>query len=215
VDAPGATDTPEQPASRWSLQGPKLLIVEGKDEKLLLPLLLKHCGVAGVQVEDIGGKTLLGRNLRQVRLEMAPVELSSIGILRDADDDPAAAFTSVCGALAANGFGTPGVAGAFVDGSPRVGVFILPDATTTGALETLCLRSLGNDAALTCTSAYFDCIGAPPEGTTAGQLVHARAQVYLASKYEEISQAGLAACRGCWDFDSPVWEPLKAFLRQL
>lgn len=215
MDAIGADDTSAMPAPRWSLQGPKLLIVEGKDEKLLLPRYLEHHGIEGMQVEDIGGKTLLQRNLRQVRLEMIPAELSSIGILRDADDDPVGAFQSVCSALSANQFSAPASPGTFADGTPRVGVYILPDAATKGALETLGLRSVGGDPALACMGAYFDCVGDPPERTTAGQIAHAQAQVYLASKYCGISQAGRAAEATLWNFDSPVWNPLKAFLAQL
>jgi hypothetical protein len=203
------------PSPRWSLEKPKLLIVEGKDEKRLLPLLMEHHSIDGIQVEDIGGKTLLQRNLRQVRLQMGQAMLSSIGILRDADDDPARAFQSVCSALSANGFTPPLAPGVFTDNAPRIGVFILPDARTEGALETLCLGSVGDDPALACMSGFFECIGGVPDNTTAGQVAHAQAQVYLASKFCGISQAGIAAEAQCWDFASPVWNPLKLFLFQL
>lgn len=93
----------------------------------------------GIQVMDIGGKTTLGRNLRTV-YTAAPSRpsLRAIGIVRDADTGAADSFKSVCDSVRQAGYTPPAAHADFSDASPSIGVFIAPDGSKPGSIETIC-----------------------------------------------------------------------------
>ncbi|MGB9597480.1 MAG: DUF3226 domain-containing protein [Candidatus Poribacteria bacterium] len=82
----------------------------------------------------------------------------SLGIVRDAENNPKSAFQSVCSALDHSKISKPKKPCSLSDGSPRVSVLILPDANTEGMLETICLRAVANDLVIEYIDKYFDCI---------------------------------------------------------
>jgi hypothetical protein len=85
----------------------KLLIGEGKDEEHFFKALLQQLGLDEIQALGIGGKDRLREKLKGLKTDKNWRHVSSIGILRDADDDPDAAFQSVCDALDAAGLPVP------------------------------------------------------------------------------------------------------------
>lgn len=118
----------------------KLLVVEGKDEELFFEAALRdHLGLSDVMVLPIGGKTLLRTNLASLVRRPDFRGVVSLGVVRDADSLPPgtpisaarAAFDSVASALAAAGLPVPPGHGDFAPGPPRVGVFVMPAASTT------------------------------------------------------------------------------------
>ncbi len=191
----------------------KQVIVEGADDKRFIDQLLMARGAAGVQVQPIGGKSQLRAYLQILRNDDEFPVVSSVAVLRDADDNPRAAWNSVVGALSAAGFAAPGAPGDFADGPPRVGALLLPGGGKHGSLETLCLASLLS-AELECIDRLLDCVsglGAPRPN----QLDKARAYAWLATRERPGLRVGEAAEKGYWNFSSHAFDDLWAFLSRI
>ena len=93
----------------------------------------------------------------QVAAEARPT-LRSVGIIRDADDNPQGSFDSVCNSLRSVGYEPPAAHAEFSDATPSVGVFIVPDGSQPGAIETLCRRSVEGEDAAKCADEYMECL---------------------------------------------------------
>ena len=103
-------------AGKLNLFSGKLLLVEGKDEVSLFSALIRRCigDNSGIQVISVGGKDQFPRKLRAIGTKArARSLLSSIGVVRDADDDPQAAFESVRAQLHRAGYEPPDTHGIF------------------------------------------------------------------------------------------------------
>lgn len=190
-------------------------VVEGEDDKLFLEALLRHEGIPGMQVIAVGGKTQLPANLKALRAapQFGSV-VRSLGVIRDADADPDAAFRSVCGALYHAGLPTPPAPAELAAGPPRVGVFVLPSGSQRGALEDLCLAAVADDPAYPCVEQYFQCL-AHASVECPREWSRARMQVFLASRAEIDRRLGVAAQAGYIPWASPVFDGLKRFLHAL
>lgn len=191
-----------------------LLVVEGRDEELFFGALLKHMQLQNIQVMPIGGKTNLRPNLKALTLSPRFSEVTSLGVVRDANDDPSAAFSSVCDALRAAGLDAPQKTLVTAGDSPRVTVMILPEENIPGMLEDICLRVVENDRATSCVGQYFQCLR---EQTLSlpRNISKAKLQVFLASRSEAGKRLGEAAEAGYWPWDQKAFEPLKHFLQQI
>ncbi len=209
----------EKEPSRILIQKNCLLLVEGpRDDERFFKALLKKLGIEEkVQVIPIYGKTNLRYRLKAV--VEAPkqddaLEIASIGIVRDADTDPSAAFRSVRDALRDIGFPVPQKPLLAVGERPRVIVMILPDENSIGMIEDLCLRSVDKDAAIVCVEQYFQCLHqqniALPRHSS-----KAKVQVYLASKPECGKRLGEAAEAGYWPWEEKTFDQAKDFLGQV
>ena len=204
-------------AARLQIEAELLLLVEGRDEVNLFDALLGHRHGDGTQIQiiDAGGVNRFPRNLRTIRdLARSRPPLRSIGVVRDADNDAEGAFRSVCNHLRNVGYVPPGAHGEFSDDVPSVGVFIVPDGARTGAIETLCRRSVGGTDAAACVDAYLECL----EGRDAMHSPNADksfAHAYLAATDNPVARVGEAALGGVWNLDSPAFSELFRFLRHL
>jgi hypothetical protein len=173
-------------------------------------------GLADMQIQDFGGINELPGFLRALRITPGFAGVTSLGIIRDAEENPANAFQSVCSALRNAQFDVPGQPEVFVGTKPQVGVLILPDAMTSGMLETLCLRSVAGDPAIPCVEKYFECIRqrVPEEGLPK-TMDKARVQAFLASRLDPEMHLGRAAQKRYWPWDSPVFGHVRKFLSDL
>ena len=195
----------------------KLLLVEGDTPMHFFEALLKELGLhTEVEVRKFGGvgdfKTFL-INLASTA-EFTSI-VTSVGVIRDAEDKPAtAARTSVEAAFNAAGLTsvrTPPI---------RTAVYILPDDTNQGMIETLCMDAVKSEPALanahSCVEEFFAClarsgINLPPQP----RLSKHKTQAFLATRPEAQMFPGIAASRGYWPFANPVFDKLKQFLRTL
>lgn len=209
-----------RPAASWSVECPRLLLVEGTDEARFFSALLSRAGgECEMQVLAIGGKDALRRNLRILDSQLARsgITCRSLGVVRDADDDPTGSLRSVRDALRGYGWEPPARAGVVTGDTPRVGIFVLPDGQGQGALETLCRRAVEESVPGLCAEQFLDCLRkAGHEETSRGAnadkaFVHA----YLASGRNPVARVGEAADQGRWDFDHPAFAPLVEFLSRL
>lgn len=121
------------------IQKSKLLIVEGNHERDFFPAWLKWIGLDDIQVMPIGGKTKLPASLSALVKQRMFLdgEVVSMVIVRDADDNPAAAFQAVKDAVQSASLPTPSQAMLLTTTSPKTGLVIVPAADRRGALEEL------------------------------------------------------------------------------
>jgi hypothetical protein len=195
----------------------KLLLVEGDTPMHFFEALLRHLHLgAAIEVRNFRG---VGDFKAFVTALAATAEfqalVTSVGVVRDAEDRPAVhARQSVEAALAAAGLTparTPPV---------RTSVFILPDDTNPGMIETLCMEAVRGEPSLAatygCITDFFTClarngVALPP----APVLAKNHAEAYLATRPEPQLFPGLAAYRGYWPWSSPAFQPLIRFLQAL
>jgi hypothetical protein len=191
-----------------------LLVVEGRDEELFFGALLRYLGLGHVQVLPVGGKERLAENLRALSKSPRFSEVICIGVVRDADSDPRAAFESVGAALRHAGLTTPREAMLPAGHEPRVCVMIVPTPSTPGTLEDLCMGAVDTDPAYGCGERYFQCLreNGLPEPRN---LSRARIQVFLASRPLAGKRLGEAAQAGYMPWDAGAFGKLKSFLEQV
>ena len=208
---------------------PKQLVVEGRDVEEFLKALLRNMGLEEeIQIQNFGGVAQLANFLQEFQDILQAIRIArgfrgflaqgiaSLGVVRDAErySEPEDAFKSACSALNGIGLTAPSQIERFEGSNPRVGVLILPDAKTKGMLETLCLRSVEDYPAMQCVNEYFDCVK-EQLGSLPKNMDKARVQAFLASTPEYVPHLGLAAHRGYWAWDSPAFDHVKQFLRNL
>lgn len=195
---------------------PKILAVEGKDEKHFFEALINNLNLSNIQILDIAGKQNFKYRLEVVAISPMFFQVISLGVVRDADTDPIGAFQSVCAALRRARLPVPTTAWQFCAGTPRVIVMIMPDGTSPGMLEDLCLRSVGQQTTMRCVNQYFTCLnsqGINPHSTLA--LSKAKVQTYLASKRETGTPLGIAALKGYWPLGNPSFAQVTNVLHSL
>ena len=206
------------PQSEFGLQveSDRLVLVEGKDEVNLFEEMIRSWSIQGLQVLDVGGKRRF-----QSRLEVTlansrrqGISLLAIGLFRDADENLQGAMDSINTALNAVGLPGPLSPGEFLLGSPSVGVFILPDCGSTGAIEQLCWEAVRETEAGRCSSNYLEClkVSSALQSRDSGKtLVHA----YLAAQDEPSVSVGIGALNNYWPLDHSAFSDVRSFLERL
>ena len=196
----------------------RLLLVEGKDEVNLFKKLIKGCvshTFPTIQVIGVGGHTKFRRNLNTIReAARSGPRLRTIGIVRDADTDPAAGFRSVLDSVSSVGFEPPPRHAAFSTGDPSIGIFIVPDGENEGAIETVCRRSIEGNAATECVKDYLDCLKRR-DALLSTNEDKSFAHAYLAAMRDPMVRVGEAALNDIWDFQGQAFSGLVEFVRQL
>lgn len=193
----------------------KQLLVEGRDAVVFFTAFIAHLGLSGIQLQNFGGITELRGFLNALTLSPGFQEkVTSIGIIRDAETNPLAAFQSVCGALSNAKLPVPPIPELVTGTTPSVNVLILPDAQRAGMLETLCLDSLAGDAAVVCVEQYFSCLQ-QQLGSLPNNLAKARLHAWLASRPKSGLLLGEAASAGYFDWAAQSFNHVKQFLLAL
>jgi Protein of unknown function (DUF3226) len=140
--------------------------------------------------------------------------VTSVGVVRDAENDAAAARQAVSHALSAAGLmaaRTPPI---------RTAMFILPDNNNPGMIETLCVEAVKNEPSLanayTCVEEFFVCLGRTGVSLPSlPVLAKHQAQAYLATRQDVQLFPGIAAYRNYWPWTNAVFRPLIQFLQNL
>lgn len=189
----------------------KLLAVEGKDEINFFSALLQHLEIDDIQLEGVGGKYQFRHKIPALIKIPGFSEITSLGIIRDADEDVENAFRSISDLVRRNNLTPPNNPNEFSDANPRVGIFLMPDNANTGMLEDLCLHCIEDPQINPCIDNYISCI--EEHGYKPGNLSKAKSQVYLAAMSEIANSVGVGAQKGYWDFNSPSLSQLIDFLK--
>lgn len=141
----------------------------------------------------------------------------SVGIVLDAEHDLAAARMAAQDAL-----NVLGATNAFVHseltGSPRMGVFLLPDGQAAGAIETLCRSAVRDQKLAACTDALVACAGQPHAANINARANEdkgwLRAYLGMISPPDRRFFQALDHPQGI-DLNHSVFDPLRQFLRAL
>ncbi len=191
----------------------KVLAVEGKDEVNFFEALLKHLGIVGFEIRDVGGKDQFKKKLPALVHTSGFSDVEVLVVVRDADNDPDAAFDSVRDVLLYQRLEPPDRMNRFSNGNPRIGIFIMPGNSDTGMLEDLCLKTVGEHPAMGCVNTFIDCVSGldnPPN-----IMAKAKAQVFLAAMPKIVNSIGVGAQKGYWNLDSDELIDLKSFIDNL
>ena len=191
----------------------KLLIIEGTDEQNFFTGLLKHLSLEDIQVVNIRGKDKIRSKLKALTLAPNFSDVNSLGIIRDADNNPSGAFRSVCDAMRGAGLVAPRRQLSFAGSNPRTGIMVLPQPGSKGMLEDVCLNSIKDTQEMECILKYLDCIK-HETGTLPTNISKSKINSFLAIK-EPGLRLGEAALRGIWLWDNPAFEQIKEFLSLL
>jgi hypothetical protein len=204
------------PQSQNSSQRRSVVIVEGKDDGAFFDHLLTLIGAdpGSVGVIATSGNSKLKSNLEALKRSRAFASgiVENIGVIQDSDVDPSSALAALHEALAAVDFPTPNHA-AFSAGIPRVGVFLLPSAASTGDLERVCLETIPEDARKVAATAFFDMADA--EFGPFNHKTKRAAAIFLTLVHEDTKGVGNAFSQGVFDAEHPSLADLKAFLSEL
>jgi hypothetical protein len=211
-----------------SITQSKVLLVEGKDEENFFKALFNRCGLQYIDIWVAGGKDKFPAELEAFLLSPNIGNVESYAIIRDADDDRAAAFQSIVALLKNQNEPYPMEQAGYGSNEKRcVGVFIMPGNQEEGMLEDLCLMTVAEHPAMRCVEGYIACLEQalaakqPGQSKESGEFYFpknrskARAQAFMASMHESVNAVGLAAQKGAWNLDHPILNDLKSFIKTL
>lgn len=193
-----------------SIAKPKILAVEGKDEKNFFDALLMNLQLTDIQVMDIGGKSNFPAKLKAIAFSPNFGGVISLGIIRDADDNPMGAFKSICNAIMKVKLSVPTTQMSFTSGSPKTGIMILPKPGVKGMLEDICLESIKDTPEMECIQIYFDCIKKKTKALPRN-FSKALTYTFLAAKAPGL-RLGEAAQRGIWQWNNKAFKEIKKFV---
>lgn len=208
-------------AERDSLERPirasAQLLVEGRTSEIFFQEFVKALRLEGqVDVRTFGD---ISRQRLKTWLELFSrkadfkEKVHRLAIIRDAEARPASeAYESVCGVVRSVLPVTPAPMGE-LNGDPlSVGIFILPDCSRRGMLESLFLEAwAGEEPAAGCTRAFENCLGVVESIRTTKQ----RLAAHLVARNVVDPQLGRAAQQGVIPWGHPAFAALTNFLRDL
>ena len=191
----------------------KLLIVEGTDEQNFFMAFLRYLSLDDIQVLNMRGKSKIRAKLRALTLTPNFSDVTSLGIIRDADNDPSGAFQSVCDALKVAGLVAPRRQLSLTRRNPKTCIMVLPQPGSKGMLEDVCLSSINDTHEMDCITKYLDCIK-KYTGTLPTNISKSKIYSFLATK-EPGLRLGEAAQRSVWKWDNPAFNQMNNFLNLL
>ena len=145
--------------SQKDFEKKKVLFVEGKDEVNVFSSILKDAGINVMEVRAVGGKYQLANEMPSAVKQSSFANVESIGIVQDADDDEAAAFTRICNVLRKCGLPVPPAINEIVTrDSLNVGILVLPGGGKVGYLEDVFLEACNAFPELECVDNFFTCL---------------------------------------------------------
>ena len=124
----------------------KILLVEGQDDKHVIRHLRRQHGSA--PEFDIAEKGGVDNLLNAIGPEIKVPGRKVLGIVADANDDPSARWSAISNRLQPLGVAPPqhpSPDGAIMDGSPRVGVWLMPGNRSPGEIEDFVLKMISRD----------------------------------------------------------------------
>ena len=218
-----------QRPSSFRIEKPRLLLVEGNDDSQFFRRLIeRRHGVneirqTGIQIDRFAETAKLSAFLANViapALERSALLVRAIGIVRDADNSYGSAFQSVQGALRHANLPVPNAPlenahGALGNGNGiSVVAYIMPDNSSPGDLESLCLEAVRDAPSVPCVDNYFECLKSV--GNVPRQESKARLRAFLASNAANPTlRTGDAIAAGVIPWDSPAFDDVHKFLDML
>ena len=207
-------------SKKIQIQNQKLLLVEGKDDEVFFKAFLEKKNINEIQVISSDGNRQLQQLFPIIKKTPGFDKVTSLAVIHDADTDPCKAFQSICSVLKNNGMNIPDKLGKFILGTPKVGVFIIPDGKSEGNLESLCLSTVESKNIIKCIDLFMDCIKKSSKNSSSRykppkNIDKARCRAFLSAMEEDTSSLGIATQKSYWDLNSEKLNPLLHFLKEL
>ena len=201
---------------RSETEPPKLLLVEGQDDKHVVGHLHRRLAPdLTFRCTDAGGSDPL---LKAIVPAMRPEERVALGIVMDADDDLAARWQAIRDRLRGGNVQLPPEpqhGGTIIEGDPRVGVWLMPDNSARGELEDFVAKLIPDDDPVwPLAEQYIDGI---PEGYrrfSSQKELRAKIHAWLATR-EKPRKMGLAIGMEDLDAGQPIATQFTNWLRTL
>ena len=194
----------------------RVLLVEGpNDRHVVWHVWARHAAESPFCIVEKGGVDKL---LKAIVPELKVSGRQAVGILLDANTDPAGRWNAVKGRLAQANLPFPErlcSSGTVIDSHPRVGVWLMPDNTSQGELEDFVVQMIPNcDPVLPLSQRYIT--GIPTAARKFSEKKELRAQLYawLAAR-EDPRQMGTAIRAGDLEVDGALCQEFVAWLTRL
>ncbi len=196
-----------------------LLLVEGIDDALFFRALLGHLGRTNIQVAYVGSWNQFRPVLMMLRKAPNFALLRRLGIVRDADLSAKSTLQSLSHALTDAQLPSPHRPWEVLDeGRLAVSLAVLPDGSSPGNLENLCLRSIGIKPESACIDQYIGCRENAGAQIADNRMAKSKIYSYLAVGNDGAKpglRIGEAAEAGVWDWDNSEFRRVSDFLRNL
>lgn len=196
-----------------------LLLVEGIDDVLFFRALLGHLGRTNTQVAYVGSWDQFRPVLMMLRKSPNFALLRRLGIVRDADLSAKSTLQSLSHALTDAQLPSPRRPWEVIDnGSIAVSLAILPDGSSPGNLENLCLRSIGMKPESACIDQYIECRENAGVQIPESKMAKSKVYSYLAVGKDGDKpglRIGESAEAGVWNWNDSEFRRVSDFLRNL
>lgn len=194
-----------------------ILVVEGTDDEGIFLCLAKHLSIlSSLQVISIGGKIDYPGLRAVVSVPNFRSTVKALGIVRDADDDPNAAFQSIKDTLNRLRLPSPTIYGDFPkDGRLRTGILILPDKDKKGTIEDILINvSEKQDAKRKdCINGFVECLVSKEIKLL--KINRTKIYTYLSTFDEPGKRIREAARAGYWNWEDNGFSIMRDFLKKL
>ena len=192
----------------------RVLVVEGYSDLLFYAELLEAVGKHGqVFIKPFNGRTDLAAKLETFLTPQLLAAKQTLGIIVDADTN-AQNTASELSRLLTQLTGQAVAAGAWTTSKPRVGLFVTPDGSSNGEIETLVWRAWSADPAngrpKGCVDEFMACM--TRAGLKAQSPDKGLVSALLAIRHDEDPRLGPGARAKVFDFNRPEYSQLKEFL---
>lgn len=194
----------------------RVLLVEGQDDKHVVLHLCRRSGaMPPFRIEDKDG---IDNLLASIGPEVKAPGRVAVGILPDANDNPAARWNALKHRLAEQHFNLPENPvpnGTVIDGSPRIGVWLWPDNQEPGELENFVEAMVPQDDGVwPLAQAYVDGIPEPERRFPVGKTLKAKLYAWLATR-QTPGRMGSSIGTGELEVVGPLAERFAGWLRRL
>ena len=199
------------------LPPPRLLLVEGEDDRHVVRHLRDR--QPDMPQFDICDKRGFPNLRDSIGPEIKAPGRTALGILVDANDDLTARWQAIAYRLGQAAINLPrppaAQAGTVVDGTPRVGVWLMPDNQSAGELEDFIQRLIpAGDPVWPRAETYIDGIPADDRRFATEKMLRAKIHAWLATRAEP-RKMGSAIGVGDLNANHPLSTQLVDWLRRL
>lgn len=196
---------------------PHLLLVEGQNDKHVIGHLWQR--IYGSDLSFcISDKQSVEQLLRSIGTEAMTPGREALGIVVDANDNICKRWEAVADRLRGAGIDPPtrlDPAGAVIDGTPRVGIWLMPDNASTGELEDFVAKMVpSDDTVWPMSKGYIEGIPRPERKFREGKILRAQIHAWLAAR-EDPRQMGLAIKTEDLDIDGALCKRFAGWLKRL
>ena len=212
--------TPGRGQANISIEQSRLLLVEGSDDEWFFRRMMEKRTLSGVQIFQYSERGTLGDFLTDV-LILNPdfSRVNIVGVVKDADNSYQQALQSVGDSCRLAGLPVPSgpltyAEGSLNDSTIRVVAYVMPDNSSQGDLETLCLNALSSTVAMPCVDHFFSCLQSIDH--IPRQESKARLRAFLSANPDNPNLLiGQAIAAGVIPWNSPAFDGIHQLLNML